>query len=159
MEGGCKKFPWIKALKKQDKAKYKEICHIIREDGAFVEAAENDNLIVQKLNANKNAYGIFGFSFLDQNSDKVQAATINGSQPEFETIADGSYPVSRPLYFYVNKDHIGVVPGIAEYLGEFTSEKAFGEEGYLTDKGMIPLSDDKRAEIANRVKSLETLSM
>ena len=159
MEGGCKKFPWIKALKKSDKPKYKEICHIIREDGAFIEAAENDNLIVQKLNANPNAYGIFGFSFLDQNSDKVQAAIIDGSAPEFETIADGSYPVSRPLYFYVNKDHIGVVPGIAQYLQEFTSDKAWGDEGYLTDKGMIPLSEEKRAEIGARVKKAETLAL
>ncbi len=151
MEGGCKTFPWIKALKKTDKAKYKEICHILREDGAFIEAGENDNLIVQKLDANPAALGIFGFSFLDQNADKVQAASINGFDPEFETIADGSYPVSRPLYFYVKKGHIGVIPGIQEYLAEFTSEKAWGEEGYLTDKGMIPLGDAERKEVGERV--------
>ncbi|WP_096086600.1 PstS family phosphate ABC transporter substrate-binding protein [Agaribacterium haliotis] len=153
MEGGCKTFPWIKAMKKKNKAKYKAICHIVREDGAYVEAGENDNLIVQKLNANPNALGIFGFSFLDQNLDKVQASKIDGQDPEFETIADGSYPVSRPLYFYVKKAHIGVIPGIAEYLTEFTSEKAWGEEGYLTDKGMIPLSDEKRKEIKTRVQN------
>ncbi|WP_370981566.1 PstS family phosphate ABC transporter substrate-binding protein [Agaribacterium sp. ZY112] len=157
MEGGCKTFPWIKAMKKKNKAKYKAVCHIVREDGAYVEAGENDNLIVQKLNANPNALGIFGFSFLDQNADKVQASLIDSEAPTFETIADGSYPVSRPLYFYVKKAHVGVIPGIAEYLAEFTSEKAWGEEGYLTDKGMIPLSDEKRAEIKKRVSNLEPL--
>jgi len=157
MEGGCKKFAWIKALKKSDKAKYKEICHILREDGLFVEAGENDNLIVQKLNANPAALGIFGFSFLDQNADKVQASSIDGNDPEFETIADGSYPVSRPLYFYVKKEHIGVIPGIKEYLAEFTSEKAWGEEGYLTEKGMIPLGDAERKKIGTRVSKAETL--
>lgn len=157
MEGGCKKFPWIKALKKSDKTRYKEICHILREDGAFIEAGENDNLIVQKLDANPAALGIFGFSFLDQNSDKVQASKIDGNEPEFETIADGSYPVSRPLYFYVKKGHFGVIPGIQEYLAEFTSEKAWGEEGYLTDKGMIPLGDDARKEVGGRVATGEVL--
>ena len=158
MEGGCKKFAWIKLLKKSNHSKYKEICHILREDGAFIEASENDNLIVQKLDANPNAFGIFGFSFLDQNSDKVHGAMIDGSEPEFESIADGSYPVSRPLYFYVNKDHIGIVPGISEYLAEFTSDKAWGEEGYLTDKGMIPLPTPKREEVAKRVQNTETLT-
>lgn len=157
MEGGCKKFAWIKAIKKQDKKRYKAICHIIREDGAFVEAGENDNLIVQKLNANPKALGIFGFSFLDQNSDKVQASLIDGNAPTFDSISDGSYPVSRPLYFYVKKAHVGVIPGIAEYLAEFTSEKSWGDEGYLTDKGMIPLSSAKRKEVKSRVKSLTPL--
>ena len=157
MEGGCNTFAWIKALKASDKSRYKEICHIVREDGAYIEAGENDNLIVQKLNANPNALGIFGFSFLDQNSDKVKAAKIDGQDPEFDTIADGSYPVSRPLYFYVKKAHIGVVPGIAEYLKEYTSEKAWGDEGYLTDKGMIPLDEEMRATIGRAVRSGETL--
>ena len=99
MEGGCKSFGWVKALKKSDKNAYKALCHTIREDGAFVEAGENDNLIVKKLDANPNAMGIFGFSFLDQNADIVQGSFINGEAPEFEKIADGSYPVSRSLYF------------------------------------------------------------
>lgn len=157
MEGGCKKFAWIKALKKSDKSRYKAICHIIREDGAFIEAGENDNLIVQKLNANPKALGIFGFSFLDQNSDKVQASLIDGQAPTFDSIADGDYSVSRPLYFYIKKAHVGVIPGIPEYLKEFTSEKSWGDEGYLTDKGMIPLDADKRAAIKKRVASLEAL--
>lgn len=159
MEGGCKTFDWIKDLKKTNKGRYKEICHIIREDGSFIEAGENDNLIVQKLNANPNALGIFGFSFLDQNSDKVRAASIDGEEPTFESIADGLYPVSRPLYFYVKKAHVGVIPGIAEYLAEFTHDKAWGEEGYLSDKGMIPLDDDERTTIGTRVKNLENLQL
>ncbi|MBU2984929.1 PstS family phosphate ABC transporter substrate-binding protein [Saccharophagus degradans] len=157
MEGGCKKFGWISDLKKSDKNKYKAICHVIREDGHFIEAGENDNLIVQKLASNPNALGIFGFSFLDQNADKVQASKIDGAEPTFETIADGSYAVSRPLYFYVKKAHVGVIQGIEEYLAEFTSERAWGDEGYLTEKGMIPLNAEERAKIGKRVKNLEPL--
>ena len=159
LEGGCKTFDWIKAMKKSNKSEYKAVCHSVREDGAYIEAGENDNLIVQKLDANPSALGVFGFSFLDQNADKVQGALINGQEPEFETIADKSYPVSRPLYFYVKKSHIGVVPGIDAFLAEFTSEKAWGEEGYLADKGMIPLGDDIRQEFSNSVKNQTALSL
>ena len=144
MEGGCKKFGWIKAMKKKDKKKYKALCHGIREDGAFVEAGENDVLIVKKLEANPKAFGIFGFSFLDQNADKVQGSQVNGVAPTFEAIADNSYPVSRPLFFYVKNAHVGTVAGIGEYLAEFTSEKAWGDDGYLTDKGLIPMPDAER---------------
>ena len=138
MESGAKSYGWLKALRKKDKKKFKGIAHTVREDGAYIEAGENDNLIVQKLEANPDAMGIFGFSFLDQNSDKIQGAQIDGVVPTFEAIADGSYPVSRPLFFYVKKAHVGQIPGIKEYLGEFTSDKAWGEEGYLSDKGLIP---------------------
>jgi len=159
MEGGCKKFGWIKAMKKSDKKGYKALCHTIREDGAFIEAGENDNLIVQKLKANPAAFGIFGFSFLDQNTDAIQGSKINGLAPEFEKIADGSYPVSRSLYFYVKKSHIGKVPGITEYMAEFISDEASGEEGYLADKGLIPMTADEAAEWKKKVKGLENLSM
>ncbi len=152
MEGGCKKFDWIKALKSSDSNRYKEICHTVREDGAFVEAGENDNLIVQKLEANPDALGVFGFSFLDQNSDKVQGSRIDGVEPTFEAIADGSYPVSRPLYFYVKGAHVGVIPGIKEYLAEFSSEKAWGLEGYLTDRGLIPMPDYERGWMSAEVQ-------
>lgn len=158
LEGGCKKFDWIKAMKKKDKKAYKAVCHTIREDGAYVEAGENDNLIVQKLNANPKAMGVFGFSFLDQNSDKVQGSKIEGIEPTFDSIADKSYPVSRPLYFYVKKAHVGVVPGIDGYLAEFTSEKAWGSDGYLAEKGMIPLPDETRAKFAANVKNLTVMT-
>lgn len=154
LEGGCKKFAWIKAMKKTDKSAYKALCHTIREDGAYIEAGENDNLIVQKLQANPAALGIFGFSFLDQNADKVQGANIESVEPTFESIADKSYPISRPLYFYVKKAHVGVVPGIEGYLKEFTSERAWGEDGYLAEKGMIPLPIEERRAMAKNTRSL-----
>jgi len=144
LEGGCKKFKDIAALKKSDKKKYKAVCHSIREDGAYVEAGENDVLIVRKLEANPNAFGVFGYSFLDQNADKIQGSLVDGQSPTFEAISDGSYPVSRPLYFYVKKAHVGSIPGMKEYVAEFTSEKAFGPDGYLGDKGLIPMGDKER---------------
>jgi phosphate transport system substrate-binding protein len=158
LEGGCTTFPFIKAIKKQDKKKYKAICHAVREDGAYVYAGENDNLIVQKLVANPTALGVFGYSFLEQNSDKVQGSLIDGKLPTFDAIAEGDYPVSRSLFFYVKKAHIGVIPGIEEYLAEFTSEKAMGEYGYLAEKGMIPMTDEERANVLNTVKNLIPLT-
>jgi phosphate transport system substrate-binding protein len=159
MEGGCTAFPGIKAMKKSDKKKYKAVCHGIREDGAFVEAGENDVLIIQKLVASKNAFGIFGFSYLDSNADKIQGSIVNGTAPEFETIAAGKYPVSRSMYFYVKNAHVGVIPGIKEYVAEFTAEKAWGPEGYLADKGLIPLPDAARKDASAAAKSLSPLSM
>jgi len=159
LEGGCKQFSWIKAIKKQNKSRYKSICHGVREDHAYIEAGENDNLIVQKLSANPNAFGIFGFSFLDQNSDKLQGSKVDGVEPTFEGIADGSYPVSRPLFFYIKKSHIGKIPGIIEFLKEFTSESAMGEEGYLNDKGLIPLGPEKLQSVRESVLSLEELKL
>ena len=159
MEGGAKGFESLAALRKSDKKAFKAAAHTIREDGAFIEAGENDNLIVQKLEANPNALGIFGFSFLDQNADKIKGATVDGAQPTFENIAGGEYGVSRSLYFYVKQQHVGVVPGIAEYVSEFTSDKAWGEEGYLLDKGLIPLPDADRKTVADGARNLEPLSM
>lgn len=159
MEGGCKATPWIAALKSADKNRYKAICHTIREDGAFIEAGENDNLIVQKLQANPDAFGIFGFSFLDQNMEKVKGSPVDGVAPTFDAIADGNYPISRPLYFYVKKAHVDVIPGLRGYLREFTSERAWGEEGYLSDRGLIPMPDAERKAVAVAVRDLTPLSM
>jgi phosphate transport system substrate-binding protein len=144
MEGGCKTFKWIKKMKKQNKKKYKALCHGIREDGAFVEAGENDVLIVKKLEANPKAFGIFGYSFLDQNADKIQGSKIAGVAPTFENISAGKYGVSRPLYLYVKNAHVGKIPGIKEFLNEFTSEKSWGPDGYLADKGLIPMPETER---------------
>lgn len=157
MEGGCSRFSTIRALKLTDKPRYKAICHGIREDGAYIDAGENDNLIVQKLSVNPGALGIFGFSFLEQNEDKVQGVAIEGISPSFDAIADGRYPVSRSLYLYVKKAHVGVIPGIRNYLGEFISERAMGRDGYLTDKGMIPMDDQQYYDTATRVRALKTL--
>lgn len=158
MEGGCKKIAWIAALKKTDKNTYKQVCHTVREDGRYIEAGENDNLIVQKLEANPAALGIFGFSFLDQNADKVQGASIESVEPTFESIADKSYPISRPLFFYVKKAHVGVVPGMMGYLKEFTSERAWGVEGYLAEKGMISLPIKDRNLMGQNTRNLVTMS-
>lgn len=158
MEGGCKKFPAIAALKDADGDAYKARCHAIREDGAFVEAGENDNLIVQKLKANPDAYGIFGYGFLDQNSGAVQGAKVDGVMPTFEDISSGAYPVSRSMYFYVKKDHIGVIPGIEEFLAEFMSERAISDTGYLADKGLIPMREEERKARVASVLALETIA-
>jgi phosphate transport system substrate-binding protein len=152
MEGGCKQIDWIKALKKTDKNHFKAVCHTMREDGAYVEAGENDNLIVQKLQANPRALGIFGFSFLDQNTDKLQGSLVDGEEPTFENIAAGNYAISRSLFFYVKKAHIGVIPGISEFLTEFSSEKTWGDEGYLTDKGLIPMPKAERKQFASDIQ-------
>ncbi len=147
------------AFNKKGKKVFKHVAHSIREDGAYIEAGENDNLIVQKLEANPTSLGIFGFSFLDQNEDKVQGSEIDSQLPTFEGISDGSYPVSRPLYFYVKKDHVSVIPGIKGYLAEFSSDKAWGDEGYLADKGMIPMPTDEREKFASDIKNLTSLQM
>jgi len=156
MDVGCEESESIKAL---DKTQMKAACQTIREDGAFIEAGENDNLIVQKLEANPNALGIFGFSFLDQNMDKIQGSYVDGVQPEFDAIADGTYPVSRPLFFYVKKAHVDAIPGMKEYLQEFTSDKAWGPDGYLAEKGMIPMPDVERTKYSAAVQKLESLKM
>ena len=158
LEGGCKKISWIKAMKKTDKNKYKATCHSVREDGAYIEAGENDNLIIQKLQANPKAFGIFGFSFLDQNSDKIQGSFVDGKKPSFDAIADGNYPLSRSLQFYVKKAHVNVIPGVRAFLDEFTSDNAWGEDGYLADKGMIPMPDSERRLYRDGVASMRILT-
>ena len=127
--------------------KDKDACEMLREDGAAIEAGENDSLIVQKLEADPSAFGIFGYSYLENNSDRIQAAAIEGVEVDIDTIQDYSYPISRPLFFYVKKAHIGVVPGLQEYLDEFTAEDAIGNEGYLLDAGLVPLSKVKRTQM------------
>ena len=180
MEGGARQFADLEALRKaagEDEVKslmqkldipmsaynkkgkkvFKAVAHAIREDGTYIEAGENDNLIVQKLDANPDALGIFGFSFLDQNADKVKGSRIDGVDITFDSIADGSYPVSRPLYFYVKNLHIGTIPGIEGYLKEFTSARAWGNDGYLADKGMIPMPADERREFGSNVQELRPM--
>ncbi|MCB1703272.1 MAG: substrate-binding domain-containing protein [Halioglobus sp.] len=135
------------------------VAYAMREDGAYIEAGENDNLIVQKLQANPDAVGVFGYSFLEENGDKVQGSVVDGVAPSFETIAGGEYPVSRPLYFYIKAAHVGKIPGIQEYAIEFTSNKAMGEDGYLTDRGLIPLSEESRQQVQADVKAMKPLAM
>ena len=153
MHSGCKTYDWVKELEKTEKKKFAGICEGIREDGAYVEAGENDNLIVQKLDNNPNAFGIFGFSFLENNRDKLQGSSINGVAPEFETIADGSYPASRALYVYAKKEHVGVTKGMKEFMELYLSDKMAGQDGRLGDAGLIPLPQEEldkvRANVLN----------
>ena len=144
----------FKALKKKDKKLYKSQCRAIREDGPYVEAGENDNLIIEKLVADPGALGVFGYSFLDQNKDKVKAANVDGVSPEFEAISSGKYPVSRSLFFYVKNAHAAVIPGIKQYVREFTSSKAIGSDGYLISKGLIPLPQSEREKFEKDGKIL-----
>jgi phosphate transport system substrate-binding protein len=139
LEKGAEKFESLAELKKSDAKAFENVWKSIRTDGAYVEAGENDNLIVQKLEANAQAFGVFGFSFLEQNEGKIKGAKIEGEVPTFESVASGSYKVARPLFVYVKKQHIGTIPGMAEFVAEYTSAKAIGEEGYLADQGLIPL--------------------
>ena len=133
----------------------KKQCHLIREDGAYVEAGENDNLIVQKLTANKNALGIFGYSFLEENTDRIKALKIDGIAPNFETISSAKYTAARPLYVYIKKAHIGVIPGLKEFAEEYVSNKAIGEEGYLSDRGLVSLDSSDLAKTRADVKSMK----
>ena len=159
LEGGAEAFPMLKELKAKDEKAFKAIAHAVREDGAYVEAGENDNLIVQKIEANPNALGVFGFSFLDQNADKLQGSLLGSVEPTFENISTGAYGISRSLYFYVKKSHLGPVPGLEEYIAEFTSDRAAGQDGYLADKGLIPLSDGERKSVRDGALALQELRL
>lgn len=148
MEEGCKTFPAVKALGKEE---HKAVCTRMRQDGPFIEAGENDNLIVQRLEADPASFGIFGFSFLYENQDKLKGALVEGVAPSFETIEAGSYTVSRPLFFYVKNAHRGVIPGLNEFLAEYMSEGALASGGYLNDRGLVPLADAKRKDVQDAV--------
>ena len=143
----CKKL----GIKKKGSDGYKKRCSAVREDGGYIEAGENDNLIIQKLLKSPKRFGIFGFSFLDENSDKVQGVTIDGVYPEFEDIASGKYPVSRPLFFYVKKQHLNNISGLREYVKYFISKQMVGEEGATVEKGLIPLPEDEYKSMTERV--------
>lgn len=133
----------------------KKACHIIRTDGKFIEAGENDNLIVQKLKGNSDAIGIFGYSFLRQNSNVIKPAKIENVSPSFENITNGKYSVSRPLFIYLKKEHLDIVPGIREFAKEIVNSEAIGQEGYLVEKGLIPMHKDEFKKVRETVlKSL-----
>ena len=157
MERGALRIPFLAKRKAEDKRAFKRVAHALREDGAYIEAGENDNLIVRKLEANPSAFGIFGYAYLEQNADRIQASRIDGIEPTFERIASGEYSLSRSLYFYVKKQHVDAIPGIREYIAEFISESAGGPEGYLADKGLIPLPAADRATRRATVARLEPM--
>ena len=157
MHDGCKNLDGMADLKKADEKKWNEVCSRMRQDGPFVEAGENDNLIVQRLEADANAVGIFGYSFLYENSDKLKGVKVNGVEPTFDTIADASYPIARPIFFYVKNAHRDVIPGMKEFLEEYVSDGALGPDGYLPERGLTPLSDAKRKEVQDAVLNAKKL--
>lgn len=158
MEKGAESFEALKALKSSDPKAFEVAWKSMRDDGAFVEAGENDNLIVQKLQANPDALGIFGFSFLEQNAGTIKDVAIDGVEASYETIADGTYKVARPLFIYAKKQHVDTVPGMKEFIAEYTSEKAIGEEGYLAEKGLVTLPADQAEKSRAAAGALETMS-
>ena len=158
MEKGAEEIPLLKALKEKDKDAFKAASTAIREDGAWKDMGENDNLIVQALTTNKEAYGIFGYSFYEENKDRLKAATIDGEIPELHKIIEGKYPASRSLYFYTKKANIPLIPSIKDYLLEFTSAKASGEKGYLVSRGLIPLKAEDLAVQAKIAASQTTMA-
>jgi phosphate transport system substrate-binding protein len=151
MQSGCSTYSWIKTLKDVDESRFKKVCDSVREDGAYVEAGENDNLIVQKLEANPKALGIFGYSFLEENVSQLQGAPIDGVVPTFDNIASSKYPVSRPLFIYVKTQHLGVIPGLREFVAEYVSDRSMGSDGYLADKGLVPMPASEIAKVRSAV--------
>lgn len=158
MEKAAKGFGGYRLLKDADEKngtkEYEKIWKSIRQDGPYVEAGENDNVIVQKIETNPNAIGIFGYSFLEENKDKIKPVLISGVEPTYENIANGTYPASRALFIYVKKAHVGVIPGMKEFLAEFVSPKAIGEDGYLVAKGLISMpkeEQDKMTKISTEL--------
>jgi phosphate transport system substrate-binding protein len=156
MHAGCEELDYVQQGG-FDGDWIEENCSRMRTDGPFVEAGENDNLIVQRLQADPDAMGIFGYSFLFENQDTLKAVTLEGVEPSGDTIADNSYPVSRPLYFYVKNAHRGVIPNLNEFIEEYMSEDAIGDGGYLSERGLVPLAEDRRAELQDNV--LNAVSM
>ncbi len=158
MEVGAKKIAALKDMQKADAKGFEKLWKSLRKDGAFVEAGENDNVIVQKLEANKNAVGIFGYSFLEENASKLRGASINGVEPDYDTISGGKFPGARPLFFYVKKQHVGVIPGIAEFAAEYVSDKAMSKDGYLARKGLVALPKAEAEKVAAAVKAMKPLT-
>lgn len=158
MEAGALKIPAVADLKKADAKAFEVLWKTIREDGAYIDAGENDNLIVQKLEANPQAVGIFGYSFLEENASKIKGAAVDGVVPTYDTISGGTYKVARPLFIYLKKQHVGVIPGLQEFASEYVSAKAMGEDGYLASKGLVPLPAAQLKAQQDVVKELKVIS-
>lgn len=159
MEEGCLEFKWLHNLKKKNKILYRKICRGIRQDGVYTNAGENDRLIVRRVSENRQALGIFGFSYLNQNRELINGAVLEGVEPTFKNIASGAYPLSRPLFFYVNAAHMSKAPAIREYINEFTNDSTWGPDGYLAAKGLIPMPPEERRQYRQAGDSLTIFSM
>jgi phosphate transport system substrate-binding protein len=155
----CEANPSMAAMKKADEAKFKAICTGIRTDGAYIEAGENDNLIVQKLEANTNTIGIFGYSFLEENSNRLKGIAINGVQPSYQSISSFQYPGARPLYIYVKNAHARAIPAIRAFVAEFTKESAIGPKGYLLSLGLVSAPNNVRARSQQAARTLSPLNL
>ncbi len=158
MTAGCNTNAAMNALKKSDENKHKAVCTGIREDGPYVESGENDNLIVQKIEANPGTIGAFGYSYLEENTDKLKGISINGVAPSYDSIASFKYPGSRPLYIYVKNAHVRAIPAIKAFITEFTKDAAWGKGGYLVKRGMIAAPDAIRARSAAAARALTPLN-
>ncbi|MEW5965164.1 MAG: PstS family phosphate ABC transporter substrate-binding protein [Pseudomonadota bacterium] len=157
MEKGAEEFPALKDMKKADGKAFDKVWKSLRKDGAYVEAGENDNVIVQKLEANKNAFGIFGYSFLDENTAKLKGVAVDGVEPNYDAISGGKYKGARPLFIYVKKQHIGVVPGIDKFVAEYVSAKAMGADGYLARKGLVALPKAEAEKVRESATALKVM--
>ncbi len=158
MHDGCNEFTAIKELEDSNEDRWEEVCSRMRQDGPYIEAGENDNLIVQRLQQDATALGIFGYSFLYENMDTLKAVAINGVEPSLEAIADGSYPVSRPLFFYVKNAHRGVIPGLDDFVAEYMSENALASDGYLAERGLVSLPDAERGKLQDEVTNAKSFT-
>ncbi len=158
LEGGALQIPALAELKKTDGKAFEKAWKSIRKDGAYVEAGENDNVIVQKIEANKNAFGVFGFSFLEENLSKLKGVALDGTEPTFDAIAGGKYKGARAMFVYIKKQHVGVIPGLDKFAAEYVSEKALSKDGYLARKGLVPLPKAELEEVRKSVSGLSAIS-
>ncbi len=158
MDIGARSFPRLAALRRSDKSAFKKAVYALREDGAYIDSGENDNLIVQKLRRNPKALGIFGFSFLDKNRSILRGLKIENISPEFANIADGSYPIARSLYFYINAMHDDKISNLLDYANTFFGDEAISEDGFLIDEGLIPLPDAELKRVRYSISSMRTIS-
>jgi phosphate transport system substrate-binding protein len=158
MEVGAKALPALKEMQTADAKGFEKLWKSIRKDGAYVEAGENDNVIVQKLEANRNAFGIFGYSFLEENTAKLKGVPIGGVEPTYDTISSGKYKGARPLFVYVKKQHVGVIPGIDKFVAEYVSAKAMSKDGYLARKGLVALPKAEADKVAAAASGMQALA-
>jgi phosphate transport system substrate-binding protein len=158
MEGGAHQFPLLDEMSRTDNARFLQVARRVREDGAWIDGGENDTALVQALARNRNAVGVFGYSFLLENSDRIKAAKIDGIAPDLDTIAEGDYPIARTMFIYFKRQHLGVIAGLAEFAREYASEDAMGEDGYLSERGLIPLLEDQRRVVRNVARDMTPMA-
>ncbi|MEO7240698.1 MAG: substrate-binding domain-containing protein, partial [Sphingomicrobium sp.] len=155
----CEANAAMASMKKSDEAKFKAICAGVREDGAYIQTGENDNLIVQKLEGNPGTIGVFGYSYLEENADKLKGLAVNGVVPTYQSISAFKYPGARPLYVYVKNAHVGAIPAVRAFVAEFTKESAFGPQGYLLRAGLIAAPTNIRARSQQAARGLAPLNL